>query len=247
MLSLDRQNELRDAYRSINPSWQPATELFAARVRNAIEPDSRILDLGCGRGGLVEQLQHPLANMVGVDPDWRSLREHRLALPRCAALGALPFVDGSFDVVYASWVLEHWVAPVRDLCEIGRILKPNGVFIFITPNKRAPLIRLNQVIGSVASTCSGQAETLQKQLVNRLYARAEADTFPVYYRANDYTTLNQLAIQADLTLNQLHHIPDPTYLAFNSMLFWMMAALEKLIPSKNKLHLVGIMQKVASG
>jgi hypothetical protein len=34
------------------------------------------------RGGLVEQLAHPLPQMVGIDPDWLSLREHRLEIPR---------------------------------------------------------------------------------------------------------------------------------------------------------------------
>ena len=70
MLTLDRQNALREAYRIMRPGWQPATERFAALVRTHLSPDSRILDLGCGRGGLVEQLNHPLAQIVGIDPDW---------------------------------------------------------------------------------------------------------------------------------------------------------------------------------
>ena len=235
MLSLDRQNLLREQYRTSNPGWRPATELFADSVRAQLTPSSRVLDLGCGRGGLVEQLTHPLEQIVGVDPDVESLHEHRLDLTRLAALGHLPFADESFDVIYASWVLEHWANPERDLREIGRILAPSGTFIFITPNKRAPLIMLNQVIGS--------AETIQKKLVSSLYARDEADTFPIHYRANDRKTLRQLAIISNLQLASCHLIPDPTYLAFNSTLFRIMANAETLIPQERKLHLVGILQK----
>ena len=238
MLTLNRQNAYRERYRHINPGWCPATEYFAAQVRGQLLANSRVLDLGCGRGGLVEQLTHPLAQIFGVDPDIESLQTHRLDLQRTAAMGALPFADNSFDLIYASWVLEHWENPARDLSEIGRILTPNGHFIFITPNKKAPLIQLNRVIGS--------AEALQKRLVNRLYARAEADTFPIHYRANDVQTLKQVGQIARLELTHISLIPDPTYLAFNNPLFHLMATLETAIPPTHKLHLVGVFQKSAT-
>ncbi|MFW6098202.1 MAG: methionine biosynthesis protein MetW, partial [Chloroflexota bacterium] len=86
MLPLDRQNTLREQYRRRHPQWRPATEVYAELVRQNLRPDSRVLDLGCGRGGLVEQLEHPLRLIAGVDPDHRSLREHRLPLPCARAI-----------------------------------------------------------------------------------------------------------------------------------------------------------------
>ena len=65
MLSLDRQNKLREQYRQMHPTWRPATEVFADLVRAQLRPESRVLDVGCGRGGLVEQLEHPLPQVVG--------------------------------------------------------------------------------------------------------------------------------------------------------------------------------------
>jgi SAM-dependent methyltransferase len=235
MLNLDRQNAWREQYRQMGTGWRPATEVYADLVRNQLRPESRVLDIGCGRGGVVEQLDHPRQRTVGIDPDWQSLREHRLAIARVAALGALPFADASFDVAFASWVLEHWAVPARDLAEIGRILAPAGTFVFITPNLRHPLIRLNAVLNRVSN--------LQKPLVTKLYDRAEDDTFPVYYRANDPQTLHQLATLCGLQLTACHFIEDPTYLAFTPALFRSMAKLEKNIPSASRLHLVGMMQK----
>ena len=50
MLSLERQNELREAYRRANPGWRPATEVYADLVRGRLSGQARLLDLGCGRG-----------------------------------------------------------------------------------------------------------------------------------------------------------------------------------------------------
>jgi SAM-dependent methyltransferase len=236
MLSLDKQNAFRERYRAENPGWQPATELFAGFVRQQLQGDSTILDIGCGRGGLVEQLDHPLAQIIGIDPDWASLTEHRLALPRAVGISAtIPLPAATIDVAYASWVLEHLPQPLTDLREIARVLQPGGVFVFITPNDRHPLIRLNHVFGRI--------NTIQQHLVQMVYDRAEDDTFPVSYRANTINVLQRLAQSAGLHVVALEAIADPTYLAFNEPLFRLMCWMENRVSAENKLHLVGILQK----
>lgn len=236
MLSLDKQNDLREQYRRDNPSWQPATEVFAELVRENLTADSHILDIGCGRGGLVEQLTHPLSHVVGIDPDWQSLNEHRLNLPRLAGFSnTLPIKGNQFDVAYASWVLEHLQTPQADLAEISRVLKPNGVFVFITPNKRHPLIKLNRGLSHLGS--------IQTAMVDTLYGRESADTFPAYYKANETADLHTLASQTNLTLTTLHAIPDPTYLAFTPTLFNYFAKQENNRNPDDHLHLVGVFTK----
>lgn len=238
MLDLARQNELRERYRQLRPEWQPATEFYAELVRSRIEPDSQVLDLGCGRGGLVEQLEHPLDLLVGVDPDVTSLREHRLVgkLPLTAGLsGALPFVDGSFDIVFASWVLEHVVEPKKVLGEVGRVLRPGGVFVFITPNKRHPLISLNRLITRFSS--------LQDRLVHYFYGRETADTFPAYYRINTSTEVRQLAAELGMTLTVSKLIPDPTYLALRPNWYNTAVWLDEKLPPDRAIHLVGMIEK----
>lgn len=237
MLSLERQNDLREQYRLLNPGWLPATEVYADLVRAYLCPDARVLDLGCGRGGLVEQLTHPLAQAAGVDPDELSLREHRLALPRAAALSdALPFAAGSFDVVFASWLLEHLERPLSTFSQISRVLKPGGVFVFITPNIRHPLSVLNRGLGRFAR--------LQGRLVARFYGRAEADAFPTFYRANSATAVAALCQKSGLTVRDIRFIPDPTYLAFNAALFNLMIRADERLAVDRHLHLVGCLQKM---
>ena len=141
MLSLDQQNLLRERYRFENPYWRPATETYAALVRSYLNDDSRVLDLGCGRGGVVEQLGHPPALVTGVDPDWLSLAEHRLhGIKRVTSVSSsLPLRPQSFDVILASWLFEHLDQPGATFRQIFRVLKPGGVLIFIAPNGRHPV------------------------------------------------------------------------------------------------------------
>ena len=236
MLSLDKQNAWREQYRASHPGWQPATELFANLVRQQLTPTARVLDIGCGRGGLVEQLTHPLAQVVGIDPDWHSLREHRLNLTSAVAFSDdLPFAPGTFDLAFASWVLEHLARPFQTFQSIARVLKPGGCFVFITPNGRHPLALLNKTMGKLGR--------LQGRLVAGLYGRSADDTFATHYRANSRAQLEQLAAQAGLRLTALHTVPDPTYLAFNRLFFQMMTRFEDALPAERKIHLVGILVK----
>lgn len=239
MLSLDRQNELREQYRQINPGWRPATEIYADLVRAHLQTEATVLDLGCGRGGLVEQLGHPLAQIAGVDPDELSLREHRLALPRAVAFSnGLPFRANCFDVVFASWLLEHLERPLLTFNQISRVLKPGGVFIFITPNTRHPLSALNRGLGRFSQ--------LQGRLVKRFYGRAEADAFPTFYRANSKTAVADLCRETDLRIKKLQLIPDPTYLAFNQPFFKFMIWFDDQLADNRQLHMVACLQKTGA-
>lgn len=236
VLPLEKQNVWRKKYQQQHPGWQPATELYADLVRQYLTPTAKVLDIGCGRGGLVEQLNHPLNQIMGIDPDWLSLWEHRLTLPRVAGVSDdLPFAPTTFDLAFASWVLEHLSRPFLTFQSIARILKPGGVFIFITPNGRHPLAWLNKTLGQLGS--------FQGRLVAKFYGRSADDTFTTHYRANTEVDLHRLAKEAGLALTALHTIPDPTYLAFNRPFFALMSRIEDSLPDGRKIHLVGVLQK----
>lgn len=236
MLSLEQQNVLREQYRQLNHGWLPATEQYAELVRQQLAPGKRLLDLGCGRGGLVEQLDHPVTEVVGIDPDFQSLREHRLDLSRAAALSdRLPFAANSFDLVFCSWLLEHLEYPLATFRAISRVLRPGGAFVFITPNGSHPLSLLNQGLGRFSK--------LQGRIVERLYGRSPSDTFSTFYRANRLVQLQKLSRDSGLTLAYWYTIADPTYLAFSPALFRLMCWFEKALSERRRLHIVGMLIK----
>ena len=105
-----------------------------------IEPDHRILDLGCGTGSLVVNLkrQYVSAQVVGLDPDPKALRRARTKAVRAAVsvqldLGLadqLPYKDESFDHVFSSFMFHHLNELEREkmLVEVLRVLKPGCSF-----------------------------------------------------------------------------------------------------------------------
>jgi SAM-dependent methyltransferase len=239
MLNLDRQNAYRARYQATHPVWQTGGQVYESFVRqyigrhgDAVLPHAaRWLDVGCGRGGIVELLGGEVTLCVGADLDLASLREHRASHTRRVAAPAdvLPFADDSFDLVTCSWVIEHLADPGCAFAQIARVLVSGGHWIFLTPNARNPLTFANRLMRG----------PLQARLVRRLYARAESDTFPVRYRANTPVRIEQLARQVGLCPVQIHLVGDPTYLAFNDALFALSSLLERITPSSFRVHIVG--------
>jgi SAM-dependent methyltransferase len=189
----------------------------------------------------VEVLQDQVRRAVGIDPDVDSLKRHRA--PRVqrsvALMEHLPFPDESFDLVLCSWVLEHLADPTRAWAEVARVLKSpsvsrsgsGGHFVFLTPNALHPLTWISRWLSRLGDW--------QSRLVERLYARVEADTFPVLYRANTRRRIEALAQAAGLRPVRFHRIGDPTYLAFNELFYRVAVGVERLTPSRMKVHLVG--------
>ena len=233
MLTLERQNAYRDRLRLLWPGWQPATEVYEATIRRYLIPGARLLDAGCGRGGVVEQIAGEEIRMVGIDPDRRSLSEHRLPRRRMARaqarLDAIPFAAGSLDLVIASWVLEHLTEPVAAWREMARVLRPGGHLVVLTPNVGHPVTWLNRLLA--------RSKGMQAALVPQLYGRSEEDAFPVRYRANSVALIQRLAAGTGLAPVSIRTIADPTYLAFNDTLFRLSCLWEQIVPAAG-IHLV---------
>ena len=233
LLPLDRQNAYRDRYRAMRPGWRSSGEQLEAMVRDHLNPRSQVLDLGCGRGGMVELFWRDVTLAAGLDPDVPSLAEHRApGMPVICGRGEhMPFAAQSFDLIVCLWVLEHLESPEIVLREVRRVLRPGGHFVFLTPNLRNPLLFLNRAAKALPQ--------LQRRIVPRLYGRAEADTFPVRYRANTDAALRTLAARCGLEVTTLKAISDPTYLALNGLMFRASAMSERMLPRGWGVHLLG--------
>jgi len=236
-LPLDVQNSYRERYRAMRPGWRTSNEQLEALVRSHLTPESRVLDLGCGRGGVVELFWRDVKLAAGLDPDEPSLAERRTrGMPVITGRGEdLPFAGDTFDLVVSVWVLEHLRTPERVLGEVQRVLRPGGHFVFLTPNLRNPLLAFNRL---------GRAlPQLQRRLVPRLYGRVEADTFPVQYRANTERTIRALAGRVGMAVSELRVVRDPTYLAFNGLMFRASVISDGLLPASWGIHLLGDLER----
>jgi SAM-dependent methyltransferase len=232
LLPLSVQNAYRARYRAMRPGWTTSGDQLEALVRSRLTPESRVLDLGCGRGGVVELFWKDVKLAAGLDPDSPSLAHRSPGMPIIRGVGEqLPFAGESFDLVVSVWVLEHLRDPETVFREVRRVLRRGGHFVFLTPNLRNPLLLLNRL---------GKAlPQLQRRLVPRLYGRREADTFPVQYRANTVRHIRAQAAACGLDVAELRIVPDPTYLAINPLMFRASVLSESVMPRAWGVHLLG--------
>ena len=95
----------------------------------------RILDVGCGTGANLLMLsQYGDAEGVDVSEDALSFcRERGLNNVKLGAAEALPYDDGTFDLVTALDVVEHLDDDLAGLREMRRVLRPGGRVLLFVP------------------------------------------------------------------------------------------------------------------
>jgi ubiquinone/menaquinone biosynthesis C-methylase UbiE len=123
-----------DIYQHHTDVWldQGRADAFQIWFRELVSsiPHARILEVGCGEGGLLAAL--PASEKFGIDPSVYALMRARsrssaeCAVARCEQL---PFPPAAFDAVLAVGVMEHFESIDGALSEIRRVLSPTGHFI----------------------------------------------------------------------------------------------------------------------
>lgn len=111
-----------------------APSLSAALIEVVgIEPGSRLLDVGCGPGGLTRALADVVGveNVAAVDPSEPFVELCREQVPgadvRVAAAEELPFSDDSFDGALAQLVLSFMSDAGRGVGEMKRVVRQGGL------------------------------------------------------------------------------------------------------------------------
>jgi SAM-dependent methyltransferase len=120
-----------------------SAKVIAFLERAGVAIAGRVLDAGCGGGGMPLSLAEEAAQVVGIDPidrfgdagvelgRERGLRNLHFAL---ADGMALPFATGAFDLVLSHAVIEHVADAPLYLRECARVLAPGGrVYLSTAP------------------------------------------------------------------------------------------------------------------
>lgn len=96
----------------------------------------RLLDVGCGSGEFLQRMRTSGWEVIGVEPDpMAAARARSRDLDvRDGALADAALQADFFDAIVLSHVIEHVHDPISLLRECGRVLRPGGVLVVMTPN-----------------------------------------------------------------------------------------------------------------
>ena len=105
-------------------------------IERLVPGPGAILDVGCGRGTLLEICQERGWTVLGTQLSQTAIRaaQDRGVDVRYGELPALALPPGSFDVATFFHVLEHLEAPEAYLREACRVLKPKGALVVEVPD-----------------------------------------------------------------------------------------------------------------
>jgi 2-polyprenyl-3-methyl-5-hydroxy-6-metoxy-1,4-benzoquinol methylase len=112
-----------------------SAKVFAFLDQSGVRPTGRVLDAGCGGGGMPLSLAEEAAWVVGIDLVDR-FRDAGTRLKAEKGIGnleflqadgtRLPFAAGSFDAVLSHAVIEHVADADAYLAQCRRVLRPGG-------------------------------------------------------------------------------------------------------------------------
>lgn len=191
----------------LTPGLRNAQFAYFELLKARLSPDTLWLDIGCGRRLFPDwmpraeeeeaALKARLNTSFGIDADVASLRDNRFVQHRFIAdCCSLPFADSSFDLLTANMVVEHVAQPPALLSEARRVLKPNGIFLFHTPNTLSYATLMARLV----------PETLKVRLIGFLESRKAEDVFPTFYRMNVPGRILELSRNAGLDVAELNRV-----------------------------------------
>jgi len=175
----------------IEPTVQSIVQLELDAAIASVEAAGRTvsaLDAGCGRVSALRPFRPRIARLIGADihvPAAGSLTylDDFVRADLCGSGGE--FGPGTFDVALSSFTIEHFSNPAAAFANIRRWLRPGGMLVATTVNRRHPF---------VAAYLSLPDRV--RQLLQRRVKASAADAHPIVGACNDPEVLRSALVAA---------------------------------------------------
>jgi 2-polyprenyl-3-methyl-5-hydroxy-6-metoxy-1,4-benzoquinol methylase len=117
------------------PQWKKSIIMQIQTLSNYLQPGARILEIGCGEGILIYELQKLGFNVQGVEPGKSSSeRARKKGLDVITGYFIGSEIKSVFDAVIFSHVLEHLPKPIAVLKQASSLLSTDGYLLLIQTN-----------------------------------------------------------------------------------------------------------------
>lgn len=205
------------------PSVTHPYRTLEATIDAHLTATSAILDIGCGRTAPnLVKLWAPGRTLYGIDLVEFSVDPPNTTLLRQSVAEMTRIASESIDLAYSRSVMEHVDDVDGAFREIRRVLRPGGIYVFLTPS----FYDYASLIAAVVPNAWHPA------IVRHTEGRQEEDVFPTRYKANTRKAVRRLADAHGLEVVQFDYLGQyPSYMMFNRFLFWMASQYQRFISS----------------
>ena len=224
------------------------TVAFYTRVQALANPQSVVVDFGCGRGAYAGDpvpfrrdlriFKGKVARVIGLDANPAAGENpfldafHRLDGPHW------PLENESVDLILCDNVLEHLPEPAAFFGEARRALRPGGVVCIRTPNALNYIALLSRLVPN-----RSHARVLAKAKPGL----AEEDIFPTFYRCNTLPAVRRALRQHGFEAAVLGYEAEPSYLSFSAAAYALGVLHQKLSPGLFKAAIFAFGRKTGQG
>ncbi|MBN2139315.1 MAG: class I SAM-dependent methyltransferase [Sedimentisphaerales bacterium] len=167
------------------------TNLEFLKTIDVLKPGDKILEIGCGIGTIVSRLSAEGYSVAGIDISRRAiaygLEKYGDINLEVQAAETLPYENQSFDVVLSFDLLEHIADVDRHVAEVSRVLRPEGRYLFQTPNKYSNAIAETLSHKSLKWRRAHPSLHTPRQLKRRLAAHGFEARFIKMNTINEFT------------------------------------------------------------
>ena len=181
------------ADKAYKPEWILSKFLSKIKENINIKKNSKILDVGCGKGNLLKLLGGKGYKLYGVDISEENLAaakkiKNAKLLQADLNKGLKHFKNDYIDIIFALDVIEHLLSPPLFLKECNRVLKQEEYLILTTPNTSSLTLSILSIFGREKKWTGFQDKThLVLFSFPSLKFLAEKYKFKVVYSATSST------------------------------------------------------------
>ena len=142
------------------------------RIAELVRPGEKVLDVGCGEGGLAQHL--PEATYTGLDPNFAQADAEFDLRNETAAAHSLRH-PLEYNAVCAFHVIEHVADPLGFARDLANCVKPGGRLFIVVPGWPSPFTEIpNFVLNAPPHHLTWWNETALHALANRVELDVEA-------------------------------------------------------------------------